>query len=41
MQNPHDLIASKNAGMGIGFSCQYYITAGTDIENEVIHCPVA
>ena len=35
IQNGHDVIVEKNAGMGIGFSDQDYITAGASIEDEV------
>ncbi|WP_372881538.1 alanine dehydrogenase [Psychromonas sp.] len=34
VQNGHDIIVETNAGMGIGFSDQDYITAGARIEND-------
>jgi alanine dehydrogenase len=34
VQNGHDVIVEMNAGIGIGFSDQDYITAGASIENE-------
>jgi alanine dehydrogenase len=34
VQNGHDIIVETNAGMGIGFNDQDYITAGASIENE-------
>ncbi|MEI6897706.1 MAG: alanine dehydrogenase [Psychromonas sp.] len=36
IQNGHDVIVEKNAGMGIGFSDQDYINVGASIEDEAV-----